>query len=133
MSYEIVEKLKKAIASHEADTREEAIGRVIEVGDGVARVSGLKNTKSQEMLAIETPFGELPALALSLEEEMIGTLILGEEKGVNAGAIVKNTGKVLSIEVCDEILGRVIDPLGRPLDGLGPIVPKGKTGVRYPL
>lgn len=133
MSYEIVEKLKKAIAGYEADTKEESIGRVIEVGDGVMRVSGLKNTKSQEMLAIETPSGELPALALSLEEEMIGALILGEEKGVNAGAVVKNTGQVLSIEVCDEILGRVIDPLGRPLDGLGPIVPKGKNGVRYPL
>lgn len=133
MSYEIVEKLKKAIDGYEEGVKTEMIGRVVEVGDGVARISGLRDVKSQEMLTIETPEGERSALALSLEEEMIGALILGEEKGVNTGAIVKNTGAVLSIEVCDEILGRVIDPLGRPIDGLGPIVPKGKTGVRCPL
>jgi F-type H+-transporting ATPase subunit alpha len=132
MSYEIIEKLKKAIEGYKEEPRWEDIGTVLEVGDGVARIAGLKNAKSQEILEIETTEGSRAALALNLEEEAIGTLILGEEGGVASGAKVRSTGQVLSLEVGEELLGRVVDPLGQPLDGQGPIFTKGK-GVRYPL
>jgi F-type H+-transporting ATPase subunit alpha len=133
MSYEIIEKLKKAIEGAEAKTDWEAVGRVLEVGDGVVRVSGLKEAMSQEILAIETDNGIRPALALNLEEEIIGALILGEEVGVKAGAGVKLTGQVLSLEVGEELLGRVINPLGEPIDGRGKIFGGKKPASRYPL
>jgi F-type H+-transporting ATPase subunit alpha len=133
MSYEIIEKLKKAIEGAEAKTEWEAIGRVLEVGDGVVRISGLKEAMSQEILAIETDNGIRPALALNLEEEIIGALILGEEMGVKAGAGVKLTGQVLSLEVGEELLGRVINPLGEPIDGRGKIFGGKKPASRYPL
>jgi F-type H+-transporting ATPase subunit alpha len=133
MSYEIIEKLKKAIEGAEAKTDWEAVGRVLEVGDGVVRISGLKEAMSQEILAIETDDGIRPALALNLEEEIIGALILGEEVGVKAGAGVKLTGQVLSLEVGEELLGRVINPLGEPIDGRGKIFGGKKPASRYPL
>lgn len=131
MSYEIIEKLKKAIEGAEIKTEWEAVGRVLEVGDGVIRVSGLKEAMSQEILHVSTPEGARPALALNLEEEVIGALILGEETGIKAGAEVKLTGQVLSLEVGEELLGRVINPLGEPMDGRGKIF-KNKVS-RYPL
>src|SRR3989344_229500 len=132
MSYEIIEKLKKAIENYKEEPEWESVGTVLEVGDGVARIAGLKNAKSQEILEIETAEGKRAALALNLEEEAIGALILGEETGVASGARVRSTGQVLSLEVGEELLGRVVDPLGNPLDGQGPIFTKGK-GMRYPL
>ena len=121
MSYELIEKLKKAIDGHEDSAHWEQVGTVLEVGDGVARIAGLRDAKSQEVLLIETENGDVQALALSLEEETIGALILGSDSGVKSGASVRLTGNVLSVEVGDAMLGRVIDPLGQPLDGLGAI------------
>ncbi len=125
MSYEVIEKLKKAIESHETKVKWEASGKVIEVGDGVARIAGIPKVKSQEVINIETDKGNIPALALNLEEEIVGALILGEEGDVRSDAKVTQTGNVPSVEVGEEMMGRVVDPLGRPLDGLGPIFKQG--------
>lgn len=131
MSYEVIEKLKKAIESHETKVKWEASGKVIEVGDGVARIAGIPKVKSQEIILIETEKGNVPALALNLEEEIVGALILGEEGDIQSGAKVTQTGNVLSVEVGEEMMGRVVDPLGRPLDGLGPIFKQGSKPSRY--
>ncbi len=131
MSYEVIEKLKKAIESHETKVKWEASGKVIEVGDGVARIAGIPKVKSQEVITIETEKGSVPALALNLEEEIVGALILGEEGDVGSGAKVTQTGNVLSVEVGEEMIGRVVDPLGRPLDGLGPLFKQESKPERY--
>jgi F-type H+-transporting ATPase subunit alpha len=132
MDYEIIEKLKNAIQKSEDKTGWEAVGKVLEVGDGVVRISGLKGAMSQEILYIETDSDNRPALALNLEEEIIGALILGGEEGIKSGCPVKLSGQVLSIEVGEELLGRVIDPLGKPLDGRGQVF-KSSNPKRYPL
>ena len=121
MSYEIIEKLKREIEGFKDKTEWETIGRVIEVSDGIVKISGLKNVVSQELLTIETAASERRALALNLEEETIGALVLDEYSDIKSGDLVKGTGKVLSIEVSPEIVGRVVDPLGNSLDGKGPI------------
>jgi F-type H+-transporting ATPase subunit alpha len=129
MSYEIIEKLKKDIEGYKEKPEWAEIGRVIETGDGIVKIIGLRNAVSQEVLIIETVHGERPALALSLEEESIGGLVLGDALSVAVGDTVRRTGDILSIPVGDELIGRVVDPLGEPLDGLGPIF---KTGEKAP-
>src|SRR5580704_3771365 len=121
MSYEIIEKLKKEIEGYKDKPEWDEIGRVIEVGDGIVKILGLRNAVSQEILKIETPHGERTALALNLEEESIGALVLDDFLAIEVGNTVKRTGEVLSIAVGDELIGRVIDPLGNAQDGLGEI------------
>jgi F-type H+-transporting ATPase subunit alpha len=128
MSYEIIEKLKKDIEGYKEKPEWAEVGRVIEVGDGIVKILGLHNAVSQEVLIIETVHGERPALALSLEEESIGGLVLGDFLSVAVGDTVRRTGDILSIPVGDELIGRVVDPLGEPVDGLGPIFKDGKSG-----
>jgi F-type H+-transporting ATPase subunit alpha len=128
MSYEIIEKLKKDIEGYKEKPEWNEVGRVIEVGDGIVKILGLRNAVSQEVLIIETVHGERPALALSLEEESIGGLVLGDFLSVAVGDTVRRTGDILSIPVGDELIGRVVDPLGEPQDGLGPIFKDGKSG-----
>jgi F-type H+-transporting ATPase subunit alpha len=94
----------------------ETMGYVLSVGDGVARVGGLPKAMASELL--EFP-GGLLGVALNLDEDSIGTVILGDASGIEEGNEVRSTGKVLSIPVGDELLGRVIDPLGNPIDGRG--------------
>ena len=125
MSYEIIEKLKREIEGYKEKPEWAEIGRVIEVGDGIVKILGLRNAVSQEILTIESPKGPRAALALSLEEESVGALVLGDYLAIEVGNTVKRTGEVLSIEVGDELIGRVIDPLGEPIDGLGDIFKKG--------
>jgi len=121
MSYEIIEKLKKEIEGFKDKPEWDEVGRVVEVGDGIVKILGLRNAVSQEILTVETAHGTRAALALNLEEESIGALILGDFLAIEVGNTVKRTGEVLSIEVGDELIGRVIDPLGNPVDGRGPI------------
>lgn len=132
MSYEIIEKLKREIEGFKDNQEWEEIGQVIEVGDGIVKISGLRKALSQELLKIETADGEKQAVALNLEEETIGALVLDDYLSIKSGDTVRGTGTVLSIEVGEEMIGRVIDPLGNPLDGKGPIFSKGK-GTRYNL
>ena len=133
MSYEIIEKLKKEIEGYKEKAEWQEIGRVIEVGDGIVKILGLRNAVSQEILMIQTAHGERSALALNLEEESVGALVLGDFLAIQVGDVVKRTGEVLSIEVGDELIGRVIDPLGNPVDGMGDLFKKGSKPQRNTL
>ena len=121
MSYEILEKLRKEISGFKEEKGAREVGIVSEVGDGILRISGLSGALAQELLSVEAQSEEIPALAFNLEENFIGAVILGDGDKVRVGARVIKTGKVLSIKAGEEILGRVVDPLGRPLDGKGVI------------
>jgi F-type H+-transporting ATPase subunit alpha len=128
MSYteQIVKTLQKNIESFKKEVNVEEIGHVIEVGDGIAKISGLEKCQAQEM--IEFP-QNVYGVALNLEEETVGAIILGEFKHIKEGDIVKRTGKILSIPVSDEIIGRVVNILGEPIDGKKEI----KAKDFYPL
>lgn len=126
MSYEIVEKLKQAIDGYKDSEKLEEVGRVIELGDGIVKIYGLRNVKSQEIITIETEKGEVKALALNLEEDSVGALVLGEYENIKSGDIVKRTHSLLSIDAGNELLGRVINPLGEVLDGRGSVFIKEK-------
>ncbi len=130
MSYEIIEKLKKEISNYKDSVNVEDVGTVVETGDGIAKISGLRNALSQEILTIETSQGLISATAFNLEENFIGAVVLGEGTSVKVGDKVRQTGKVLSLPVGDGLIGRVIDPLGTTIDGKGAI--GGKT-VDYKL
>src|SRR5690348_961764 len=130
MSYEIIEKLKREIEGYKEKPEWAEVGRVLEVGDGIVKIMGLRNAVSQEILMIETARGKIAALALSLEEESIGALVLGDFLAIEVGNTVKRTGEVLSIEVGDDLVGRVIDPLGAPVDGKGAIFKTGSKPQR---
>ncbi len=133
MSYEIVEKLKREIAGFKDEPKFEDIGVVTEAGDGIAKISGLGKAVSQEILTIETEKGEVPALASNLEENFIGAIILGDSSGAKVGDRVRPTGKVLSLKVGEELIGRVVNPLGEPLDGKGVVFKNPNTAKDYPL
>ena len=94
------------------------VGEVIEVGDGIARVGGLANVQLNEL--VEFPNGTL-GIAFNLEEDRVGVIILGEYAEIEEGQLVRRTQRIASVPVGDALLGRVVDPLGRPLDGKGPI------------
>jgi F-type H+/Na+-transporting ATPase subunit alpha len=117
-SEEITQSLSKIISEFKPSMQQEEVGRVIDAGDGIARVSGLPGTLANEML--EFPGGVI-GIALNLEESQIGAVILGRADEVEEGMAVKRTQQVLSVPVGDAYLGRVVDPLGRPLDGKGPL------------
>jgi len=121
MSNEIIEKIKKQIEGYKEKTEWEEIGKIMEVGDGIIKISGLSNCQSQEILIIESEKQKISAVALNLEEDSVGALILGDANVVKAGDTVKRTKQILSISVGEGLLGRVVDPLGNPLDGKGPI------------
>ena len=130
MSYEILEKLRKEISGFKEEKGAREVGIVSEVGDGILRISGLSGALAQELLSVEAQSEEIPALAFNLEENFIGAVILGDGDKVRVGARVIKTGKVLSIKAGEEILGRVVDPLGRPLDGKG-VIFSAKGGKDY--
>ena len=96
----------------------------LEVGDGVARTSGLGNVMSSEL--IEFP-NDVFGMALNLEEENVGAVLFGDSSLIKEGDTVKRTGRVAEVPVGEELLGRVVNPLGKPLDGRGPINAKKNT------
>lgn len=114
---DIIAALREQVESFKADAHVEDVGTVLSVADGVARVSGLANAKAQEML----DFNGTTGLALNLEEEMLGAVILGDYTGIKEGDTVRSTGRILSIAVGDDIVGRVVDALGNPVDGKGAV------------
>ncbi len=122
----IIEQLKKRIEGFEAKAETEKVGTVAEIGDGVARITGLSDAMASEMLEFEN--GAV-GVALNLEEDRVGAMILGEYKNIKEGDTVKSTGKILSVPVGENFIGRVIDPLGAPLDGKGEI----KSDKFYPI
>jgi F-type H+-transporting ATPase subunit alpha len=115
---EITAALRKHVESFTPQVAREEVGRVLMTGDGIARVEGLPSTMANELL--EFPGGIL-GIAFNLEEREIGCVVLGEASGIAEGEEVKRTGEILSVPVGDGFLGRVVDPLGRPIDGKGDI------------
>jgi F-type H+-transporting ATPase subunit alpha len=119
---DIAAALRQAAADFAPSVTREEVGRVLEAGDGIARISGLPRCMANEILEINThSAGTIQALALNLEEHEIGAVVLGDASVIEEGASVTATGRILSIPVGDAMLGRVIDPLGNPIDGKGPI------------
>lgn len=122
----IIDELKKQIEGFKAEVKAEKVGAVLEVGDGIARISGLSEAQSLEML--EFP-GDTLGVVLNLEEDAVGAVILGDAVHIKEGDTVKSTGRVLSVPVGNELVGRVINALGKPVDGRGAL----KLETSYPL
>ncbi|QDV73544.1 F0F1 ATP synthase subunit alpha [Botrimarina mediterranea] len=125
-SDEIASVIQQEIANYSAQVDVREVGRVLEVGDGIARVYGLKGVMAGEM--VEFASG-VTGLAFNLEENSVGVIILGDYLKINEGEEVKTTGQLLSVPVGDELLGRVVNALGEPLDGKGPV----NTSKRRPV
>ena len=117
-SKQISDVLKRSISEFKSEVSVQEVGTVLECGDGIARVSGLPNCLSEEML--EFPGGNY-GVALNLERDNVGVMILGDFTQIEEGQTVKRTGLVLSVPVGDALLGRVVNALGQPIDGKGPI------------
>jgi len=115
---EITAVLKSQIRDYEAEVDVQEVGTVLQVGDGIARIHGLENAVASEML--ELPHGVM-GLVLNLEEDNVGAVLLGEDTLIKEGDLVKRTGRILQVPVGDALVGRVVDPLGVPLDDKGPI------------
>ena len=115
---EISDALRRHVTDYNPTVGVEQIGRVVEVGDGIARVSGLPGAKVNELLEFED--GTV-GLAMNLDEETIGAVVLGSVDGIDEDQIVRATGRILSVPVGDAVLGRVVDALGNPIDGKGPL------------
>ena len=116
---EITEALRAHVAEFNPAIGAEQVGRVVEVGDGIARVSGLPSAKVNELLEFQD--GTV-GLAMNLDEETIGAVVLGSVDGIEEEQIVRATGRILSMPVGDALLGRVVNALGEPIDGRGPLV-----------
>jgi F-type H+/Na+-transporting ATPase subunit alpha len=116
---EIASVLQSEIQQYQSHIDVREVGRVLEVGDGIARVYGLSGVMAGEM--VEFPNG-ITGLAINLEENSVGVIILGDYLAIEEGDEVRSTGRLLSVPVGDAVIGRVLDPLGNPLDGKGPLV-----------
>ncbi|MDP9441054.1 MAG: F0F1 ATP synthase subunit alpha, partial [Actinomycetota bacterium] len=115
---DIASALRKRLESFKPELLSAEVGRVVEVGDGIARVSGLPGVAVNELLEFE---GGVLGIALNLDEDSIGAVILGEVDDIEEGQAVQATGRIISIPVGDALIGRVVSPLGEPIDGKGPI------------
>jgi len=122
----IITELKKQVEGFQKNVQIEEVGTVIEIGDGIARIDGLANCQAQEMVEFD---GGTRGIALNLEEETVGAVILGEYTHIKEGSTVKRTGKIMSIPVGDAMIGRVLNAIGEPIDGKGEV----KTKDTYPI
>ncbi|MEA2031647.1 MAG: F0F1 ATP synthase subunit alpha [candidate division Zixibacteria bacterium] len=111
--------IKKELEKYETKLEMESVGTVLQVGDGIARIWGLEDVQMSEL--IQFP-GDIIGLVLNLEEDNVGAAIFGSDTNIKEGDTVRRTGKVASVPVGEALLGRVVNPLGQPLDGKGPIV-----------
>ena len=121
--------IKKQIEEYGNSSSLVDVGTVVEAGDGIAQIHGLSNVKYSELL--EFPNGTL-GMALNLEEDTVGTVVLGDYLDIKEGDEVKATGKIVEVPVGEELIGRVVDPLGRPLDGKGSIKTSATAPVEKP-
>src|SRR6516162_6233571 len=117
---EIVSVLQSEIEQYRSQLDAREVGRVLEVGDGIARIYGLSGVMAGEM--IEFTRTGARGLAFNLEENSVGLIILGDYLEITEGDEVRSTGALLRVPVGDALIGRVVDPLGNPLDGKGPII-----------
>ena len=115
---EITSVIRKEITDYQEQLKMESVGTVLTVGDCVARIYGLEKCKSSELLEFE---GGVYGIALNLEEDSVGAVLLGENRKIKEGQIVRSTGQIISVPVGDALLGRVVNALGQPIDGKGPI------------
>jgi ATP synthase F1 subcomplex alpha subunit len=129
--------LKAQIERYQSEVEVSNVGSVIYVGDGISRVYGLQGAMAGELL--EFPGGTV-GMVLNLEEDNVGAVLLGQYSHIKEGDIVKATGRIMEVPVGDALLGRVVNALGQPLDGKGPIntdsfrpIEKGGTGCCYPF
>jgi F-type H+-transporting ATPase subunit alpha len=117
----LIQELEAKLRDWKPAATERSVGTVERVADGIIRVSGLPDTKSGELLNVQTASGPIAAMALNLEEEFIGAIVLGEFAGIEAGMAVLGTGQVATVPVGPAMIGRVVNALGEPIDGKGPI------------
>src|SRR5665213_2612751 len=111
--------LREQLSGFKSEAQLEEVGTVLQVGDGIARIYGLSRVESGELIEFENG---LRGIALNLEEDNVGAVLLGSSNNIKEGDVVKRTGKIASINVGEGMLGRVIDTLGTPIDGKGPIL-----------
>ena len=116
---EISDILQKQIASFDTEADVAETGQVLSVGDGIARIYGLQNVMAGEM--VEFPGSGLRGMALNLETDNVGVVIFGDDRTIREGDTVTRTGSIVDVPVGDGLLGRVVDGLGKPIDGKGPI------------
>lgn len=126
---EITSIIKNEIQKYEKELKTIDSGTIIQIGDGVARVYGLEECMEGELL--EFPNGVF-GMALNLEQDNVGCVLLGSEEGIKEGDIVKRTGKIVEVPVGNETIGRVINSLGQPVDGKGPIINDGYRSIEVP-
>ena len=117
---EISSIIKEKIQNYEAQTEISNVGSVLELGDGIARIYGLRNVMSNELVEFQDGKGTL-GITLNLEEENVGVVILGEYQHIKEGMLVKTTGRIASVPVGDELIGRIVNPTGEAIDGKGDI------------
>jgi F-type H+/Na+-transporting ATPase subunit alpha len=140
---EISEIIKRQLAGYEAEVDVHEVGRVIEVGDGIARIYGLDKAMAGELLSFP---GDVVGMVLNLEEDQVGAVILGDFTGIKEGDVVRRTSRIAEVPVGEALIGRVVNALGEPVDGKGPIETKefrpieryapgvvDRRGVREPL
>ncbi len=125
----IVEQLKQQITGFQANIEEASVGRVLKISDGIALVSGLKEAMMSEILSFKTTAGTISGVALNLEEDLVGAIVLGDHDHIKEGDEVVCTKRILSVPVGEAMIGRVINPLGEALDGKG----KPETKDFYPV
>ncbi|MBP9876877.1 MAG: F0F1 ATP synthase subunit alpha [Alphaproteobacteria bacterium] len=126
ISKKLKQKIEQKIQDFKADTNVSEIGEVVSVGDGVARVCGLVGVMAGELVEFN---GGLKGMALNLESDNVGIVIFGDDRDVREGDIVKRTGTIVEVPIGEELLGRVVDGLGNPIDGKGPLKTKKKSRV----
>lgn len=121
----LIKSLEKKLAAWKPEAKVESVGEVIEVGDGIAKISGLSGVMSSEMIEITTKDGsKISGVVLNLEEYIVGAIILGDYEKIKEGDKVHSTKKILQVPVGEGIVGRVLNPLGEPIDGQGPVKSK---------
>jgi len=125
---EITAILKQRIEEYEVETNLAEVGTVLQIGDGIARVYGLENCAAMEMLEFEHG---VTGLALNLEEDNVGAALFGDWEKVKEGGVVKRTGRVADVPVGEALVGRIVDPLGQPLDGGGPIASNERRPLEF--
>jgi len=123
---EISRLLREEIENYEKAVNVAETGSVISVGDGIARIYGLENVMAGELIEFT---GGVSGIALNLEEDQVGAVLLGEYAGIKEGDEVRRTGRIMSVPVGEGMVGRVVDALGKPIDGKGPIEAKAYNTI----
>ncbi|MFU8829304.1 MAG: F0F1 ATP synthase subunit alpha, partial [Phycisphaerales bacterium] len=118
---EISSVIKQEIEQYSTQLEVSDVGRVIEIGDGIAQIYGLSNAMAGELLEFQTDDGSVMGQVMNLELDTVGAIVYGDYKKVREGATVRSTGRLLDVPVGEELLGRVVNPLGEPIDG-GPAI-----------